>query len=63
MPMKLCGEPATHRVTWPGKEAIPQCDEHAWQIKALANSMGWACDFLEPEPGDACIQKIEKKDK
>lgn len=58
---KRCGEEATARMHWPGRDETAVCAEHHQAAVYMANVMGFYLPFSEPQPGDVCQQKVTKR--
>ena len=55
-----CGKPATIRYKW-GSEDVYQCLEHANQVAALAQHMGWPHTVYFYDGPELCNSETEGK--
>ena len=59
----LCGNPATHRFTWPGREESFICQEHLPKLQGVCSAMGMYCQFNPVHESDfakeTCRQKVK----
>lgn len=61
---ELCSKQAVVRYTWPGRDEMYSCLDHAEQVKGIASAIGMHLQFI-PLAGDdqmkvKCSQVMEK---
>lgn len=47
---KNCTEKAMYRYTWPGKDEVGACEQHAAWVRELAKCMGLHLQIIPLEP-------------
>jgi hypothetical protein len=56
---RICGEPATQRIFWPGREPLLMCKDHAEYAQVVAQTIG--CHVVqEPVNEGICSNIITK---
>jgi hypothetical protein len=57
----LCTHPAAYRCTWPGRDEVGVCEEHAAKLRAVASVMGLHLQLIPVAPGTGnCEQKVDR---